>query len=184
MSRRGDPGRYLIAARPPRSVVRSLLDAIDVMDLPAHERVAEDRVRLVIQHAKRSPKGGDEALIESVQRAASGLAPFDATPVLLISAPADEPARSVEAVLEAPATLYELKRRLAQRLARRPRRDPADRFTPRMTLARFNGPKEIEPIEKPVVADSFAVDRLEILRVVQTPGGAQEKRLGEIILDA
>lgn len=134
--------RLFVAAYPPLALARNWLDLLPGLDLPAHRQTPPEQVHLTLQFIGDTAPADLPRVLESVQRSTSGIPPFRLAPLRLISLPHGAPARLIAIETDAPAPLMELHRRLAQRLARRARRNPEtpDRFTPHLTLCRFAPP--------------------------------------------
>ena len=113
-----------------------------------------------------------EATGESIRRASAGLGPFQLGPLRLITLPPRGGARLVAAETDAPATLLEIQRRLASRLARAPHRD-GGRFRPHLTLCRFRTPSRVAPLAEPLPVPAFGVDRIVLMRSTLTPPRAR-----------
>jgi len=87
---------------------------------------------------------------ESVERSCSGLSPFSLTVLRLATIPTPQdggPPRLVAAVTDAPPTLLEIQRRLAQRLTKPKRNGRRSRFLPHLTLARYRHGETSEAID-------------------------------------
>jgi len=154
--------RLAITAHPPGAQARALAQQTGVMDLPPAIPTPPDRLRLVIQHIGEATPDEAAGILESLRRACRGLEPFRLRPLRIVSTPRNAPARRVAVELDSPPALLELKRRLARRLASSPRRDPADRFIPKIPLLRFETPATGLDIDETIVAPGFRVDRITL----------------------
>lgn len=154
--------RLAIVVHPPASLARHFATRTSALDLPATLTTPADRLRVVVQHIGEATPDEAAAMMPTIRRAAKGLGPFWLRPLRLVSMPRNEPTRRIVVELETPPTLLELKRRLAQRLARSPRRDPADRFIPHITLVRLEAPDASIDIDESLDAPAFPVERLAI----------------------
>jgi len=150
--------RLAVVIHPPGSLARALAMRTSALDLPPTLATPPDRLRLVVQHIGEATPDEAAALMPTIRRAARGLAPFWLRPLRLVSMPRNEPTRRIVVELDTPPTLLELKRRLAQRLARSPRRDPADRFVPHITLLRLESPTPDLDIDETIDLPGFPVD--------------------------
>jgi 2'-5' RNA ligase len=133
--------RLFVAAYPPANVAKELAREASSLcarlNLPDSRETPNDQIHLTLQFVGETPVANLEGVRESVRRAASGLSPFDLWPLRIISLPMSDRPRLIAAETDAPPTLLELHRRLAQRLARTAREKAGDRFTPHLTLRRF-----------------------------------------------
>lgn len=181
--------RLFVALYPPISCALEMLQCLDSLapsgqPVPPHRATPPDQIHLTIQFiGERTPKELDDA-IESVARSASGLGPFRLTPRRLCVLPENGPARLIAIETDAPPQLIEIQRRLAHRLARRPRSDPADRFTPHLTLARLR-PESAEFRLDAQVGNSvtpFDVLDVALMRSVVRPGGAEHREVFRVAL--
>ena len=90
--------------------------------------------------------------------------------------PESGPARLVALELDGPPQLLELKRRLAQRLSRDPRRDSADQFRPHITLLRF-GVEGVARLVRPVSLPAFEVGEIVLFRSVLKSSGVEHSEV-------
>lgn len=165
--------RLFVAAYPPVEVARAMLRTLERLSLPRHRVVPADHVHLTLQFVGDVPARDLESVQESVERSASGLGSFLLTPRRLVSLPLRGRARLIAAETDSPATLLELQRRLAHRLARKSRADPGDRFLPHITLCRFSNDAAGESVDQVIDAPSFRVDSIRLMRSVLRPDGAE-----------
>lgn len=166
--------RLFVGLYPPREIAEELIASLHRLDLPAHRLTPPEQVHLTLQFIGDTPSRQLDATIESVRRATGGLKGFSLTPLRLITLPNRNraPARLVAAETSAPATLLELQRRLASRLARNVRKRPGDRFLAHITLCRFRSPKRMPPLEHDLDLPGFAVDQVRLMRSELKPTGA------------
>lgn len=157
--------RLAVVVHPPASLARRLATRTSALDLPATLTTPAERLRVVVQHIGEATPDEAAAVMATIRRAARGLGPFWLRPLRLVSTPRGGAARRLVVELDTPPTLLELKRRLAQRLARSPRRDPADRFIPHITLLRFESPDPALDIDESLDEPAFPVERLTIEEV-------------------
>lgn len=149
-----------------------MLAALDELDLPAHRRTPPEQVHLTLQFIGDVLRKNLDATIESIDRASSGLKTFELSTLSLIRLPERGPARLIATETDYPATLRELQRRLAARLAGKPRPRAGDRFRPHLTLCRFRAPSKVSPLEPALDRESFVVARIVLMRSELLPTGA------------
>ena len=174
--------RLFVAVYPPPDVAIALLETLAKLDLPPHRVVPPEQVHLTLQFIGDTPPGKLDEIGETVQRAAGGLGVFEMRFVGLMTLPQGRRARLMSAEADRPAPLIELHRRLATRLAQRPRRDAADRFRPHFTLCRFRAPQRIDRIERSANIDPFTVREVVLLRSTLRPQGAEHHALSTFLL--
>ncbi len=141
-----------------------MLAALAELDLPAHRRTPPEQVHLTLQFIGDVLRKNLDMTIESIERASSGLKTFELSIRSLIRLPERGPARLIATETDYPATLRELQRRLAARLAGSPRPRAGDRFRPHLTLCRFRIPSKVSPIETVLDRESFVVARIILMR--------------------
>lgn len=174
--------RLFVAIYPPPDTATALLEALGELDLPAHRPTPVGQVHMTLQFIGDTPVKEMERTIESVERSSSGLGPFDLTIHSLISLPERGRKRLVAAEADRPATLMEMQRRLATRLARKPRRRPGDRFRPHFTLCRFRKPAKMEPLEFALEKIMFPVRRVALMRSELHSEGAKHALVAAVDL--
>ncbi len=174
--------RLFVAAYPPPEVVRGMLAALKRLELPPHRLVPPEQVHLTLQFIGDTAPGRLDTVHESVERATGGLRAFDLTPRRLVRLPERGRARLVAVETDAPATLLELQRRLATRLARRTRHNPADRFRPHLTLCRFRQPSPLHEVDVAVDVEGFTVDRILLMKSTLHSTGAQHVEVAQFVL--
>jgi 2'-5' RNA ligase len=164
-----------VAAYPPPEVAKALLDQLAALS-PRDIRLSPpEQVHLTLQFIGDTDVRDLPGVRESVERAAAGLAAASVEVVGLISLPERGRARLVAAELEAHATLLELHRRLALRLARNARERSAERFLPHMTLGRFAAGSG-ERIEAAVAEPRrFVVPEVVLVQSILKPRGAEHR---------
>ena len=165
--------RLFVGVYPPPEVAREMIAALNRLDLPDRRTTPLEQVHLTLQFVGDTPAADLERVIESVERAASGLTQPALTPEALITLPERGPKRLIAVRTDADATLLELQRRLASRLAHNPRVRPGDRFLPHLTVCRFRSPTRMDPIEQPLDLSSFSVEQVRLMRSTLNPAGAQ-----------
>lgn len=157
-----------------------MLRALRKLDLPPAARAREtalDQVHMTVQFIGDTDERELPEVVESVERAASGLPAFDLKPVRLATLPERGPVRLVAAFTDGPPQLLELQRRLVSRLARQPRGKRGDRFNPHLTLCRFGGSGTAPRIDRPLELPSFRVDHVLLMRSVLKATGAEHSEV-------
>jgi 2'-5' RNA ligase len=146
--------------------------------------VPAEQVHLTLQFIGDTPAAEMDATIESVRRAAAGLSGFTLALESLIRLPERGPARLIAAQTNAPATLMELQKRLAHRLAHQPRARAGDKYRPHITLCRFASPEKrcCVDADAPEIRGSFAVDRIALMRSVLSHEGAMHREVEAVEL--
>lgn len=166
--------RLFVAAYPPAPLAERLVERTRGLALPPGRLTAPEQVHLTLQFIGETDARQVEEVGESVQRSAAGIAPFPLTLGPIVALPKPSAPRLVAVTTDAPPPLREIVRRLAHRLARKPRKDAADRFTPHLTLERFTGsPGRVELPRDALLDEAFAVDEIRLMRSVLLPTGAR-----------
>ena len=173
MSRPRSNLRLFVAIYPPLEMSAELARSLQQHELPEHRLVPPEQVHMTLHFIGDVPTKQLEATIESVQRATSGISAFDLTVYRLITFPHRGPARLVAAEMDRPPELLEIHRRLVTRLARSPRRNPADRFRPHLTLCRFKKPVMGVQLHSPLDVEPFRVQQVVLMKSTLRPDGAQ-----------
>ncbi len=173
MSRPRSNLRLFVAIYPPSDLSGRLLGSLQAHDLPEHRSVPADQVHMTLHFIGDVPAKQLDATIESVQRATSGISVFDLTVRRLITLGQRGSARLVAAETDRPPQLLEIHRRLVTRLARSPRRNPADRFRPHLTLCRFKKPVMGVQLHSPLDVEPFRVQQVVLMKSTLRPDGAQ-----------
>ncbi|MCC7387563.1 MAG: RNA 2',3'-cyclic phosphodiesterase [Phycisphaerales bacterium] len=171
--------RLFVAAYPAREVVASLQESRRAVATVGVREVPPGQVHLTLQFIGPVDPKHLERVEESVGAACRGVGAFELRPHRLISLPARGPVRVIAAETDAPAQVIELHRRLAQRLARSTRPDPADRFLAHVTLARAQAGASVARVDAPVGSGPFRVDRVVLVRSVLHTDGAEHRAVGE-----
>ncbi len=177
--------RLFVAVYPSEESAREMLRALGRLDLPpvARYRAAKaEQLHMTVQFIGDTDKPALPEVQESVERSAAGLPPFTLTPQKMITLPERGPPRLVAAVTDAPASLLELQRRLAQRLARSARPKTGDRFLPHLTVCRFTGATRAPRIDAPLRAAAFEVSAVILMRSVLKPQGAEHSEVARVPL--
>ena len=166
--------RLFVGVYPPQVIAERLVGHLHRLKLPPHRFTPLPQVHMTLQFIGDTPVAELEETIESVERSTGGLSGFELTPLKLMTMPPKDgaPQRLVAAETDAPATLLELQRRLAIRLAGNVRRRPGDRFLPHITLCRFRSPTRMPRLDEPIELPSFAVNEIRLMRSTLKPAGA------------
>ncbi len=181
---RGEPPpplRLFVAVYPPLALARRWVEAAALLDLPESRPTPEAQVHLTLQFIGPVERRDLSRVRESVERAASGLASFVLTPGGLDLFPDRARPRLIALRTDAPPALLELKRRLATRLARGSREDPADAYEPHLTLRRFSGNLCADAWarwEAREISDSsFLVEHVCLMSSVLHAGGSKHREV-------
>ncbi len=175
--------RLFVGIYPPVEVVLRLIERCERLNLPAHRLVPAEQVHLTVQFVGNCPVSALEHLVESVQRATAGLAPFELILHSLITLPERGLARLAAAEADAPAPLLELKQRLATRLAMPGSRERRP-FRPHLTILRFRTPVRVR-IEESLVAERLVVpvERVLVMKSDLGPKGATHREVSSAALE-
>jgi 2'-5' RNA ligase len=175
--------RMFVAVYPPIELVREMVGWLKRLDLPPYRLTPAEQVHLTMQFIGDVPVAELEATIESVRCAAAGLETTRLEPERLISLPKRGPKRLVALRTDAPPTILEMQRRLAQRLARNVRRRPGDQFLPHLTLCRFRSPTSAGRVDEPVALDAFDVAEVILMKSTLHPDGARHQEVERVKLE-
>lgn len=181
--------RLFLAAYPSANVASQWLDALDKAQLPPCRITPLEQIHLTLLFIGDTPARQLETVSESIERACSGIGPFHLTPQNFIALPdekPDEPARLIAIECDAPPLLLELQRRLAARLAGKPRTKQGKPFRPHFTLCRFRPPVVLEQglSNIPLAKQPIAVNTIHLMRSTLKPTGAQHDQVGMFELKA
>lgn len=174
--------RLFVAIYPPAADARAMLRALHHLRLPSHRQTPVEQLHLTLQFIGEVERRDLPAIIESVERSASGLEVFSLRPERLITLPERGRPRLVAARTDAPPTLLELQRRLATRLARHPRERAGSRFTPHFTLCRFTHSANPCPIDEALTLPSFRIEQVHLVKSVLMPEGAEHSPVHQVEL--
>ena len=169
--------RLFVAIYPPVDISRQLLDSLQSHDLPEHRTVPAEQLHMTLHFIGDTPAKQLDATIESVQRATAGISAFDLTVQRLITLGHRRSARLVAAETDRPPELLEIQRRLVTRLARSPRRNPADRFRPHLTLCRFKKPTKGIALDSSLDTEPFRVQQVVLMKSTLRSDGAQHHEI-------
>lgn len=172
--------RLFIAAYPPPDAATSLLMAVESLAVPSCKPVPIDQVHMTLLFLGDTDERRLDDVIESMNRAASGLPAIELEIVGLMALPERGRARLIAAEAAAPSTLLELQKRLAQRLVRtRPKRDRE--FLPHVSLARFPGSGVVLEHRTwsfpPTACARFVVDHIRLVASVLRTSGAEHREI-------
>lgn len=170
------PMRLFVALYPPEDARRAALRALQKLDPPPdarHRACPLEQVHMTVHFIGDTAERELDRTLESVQRSAAGLAPFDLAPLRLVTLPERGRPRLIALETDAPPTLLEIQRRLVQRLARSPRARTGDRFRPHLTLCRFTASANPRPVDAPVSLPAFRISELVLMRSILRPTGAE-----------
>lgn len=177
--------RLFVAIYPPPERATEMLEAVRQVaaraGTPAWRETPASQVHMTLQFIgdRREDELGET--IESLRRSASGIGPMSITPVRLATLPERPPTRLIAVETDAPAPLLELQRRLAARLARRPRPRPGDRFRPHFTVCRFRGESRLV-VDEPLRLAAFEVRDIVLSASVLKPEGAEHRAVETVAL--
>jgi 2'-5' RNA ligase len=169
--------RLFVAAYPPPAIIDELFAALSKLGAPEHRLTAPEQVHMTLQFIGEVPARELPGIEESVLRSAAGLPPFTLKPRRLVTLPERGRPRLIAVETDAPPSLMELQRRLASRLARRPRGRAEERFRPHLTLCRFGPGVNASPVDHPVVASGFRVEHVLLMSSVLLPDRAEHREV-------
>ncbi len=182
MTARPRPLRLFVAAYPPSEVVEALQAARRGLFDGGLRIVPAGQIHLTLHFIGPIDPNDLDRTIESVELACNGIAPFELQPLRLATLPPRGHPRVLVAETTCPPALTELHRRLAHRLTRQPRRDPADRFLPHLTLARHPPGRPSQRANESVEMTPFAIRTIALMRSVLHPEGAEHRQLAGVEL--
>jgi 2'-5' RNA ligase len=169
---------------PPAETVRAMLRALASLHAPPHRPTPPEQVHLTLLFIGDTDPQDVPDVIESVERSAAGLGAFELRPLRLVTMPRRGAPRLIAATTDAPATMLEVQRRLATRLARNPRDRHPGRFEPHLTLCRFAPGARPAPMETAVELPVFLVEQIVLVRSELHPGGARHAPVHAVGLGA
>lgn len=147
--------RLFVALAPPAEVAKEFLRALEALGLtlPPHRLIPHGDQHLTLAFIGETRQKELRHVIESVDRACAGFAPFILNPEALITIPTPDdggPPRLIAARTTAPSALIEIQRRLAMRLTKPKRNGHRARFLPHVTVARYAHGKTSDPVDLPI----------------------------------
>jgi len=208
--------RLFLAIYPPESIVQILMEKLRSLDgLPPYRETIPQQVHLTLHFMGNVHPRDIDQVIESIDRAKKGIYQFRMEVERLIAYPRQKhgihqssphphpptartrrPAlpRLLVAEMDRPKYLLELHHRLVQRLAKHPRPESNDRYSPHLTLCRFRPFRLSEyPIADHVWVHggvdldrgngdaplSFTVDRFSLMKSTLNRRGATHERIAD-----
>lgn len=172
--------RLFVAIYPPPEVVGRLLASLDGLGLAEHKVVAPVQVHMTLHFIGEVRANHLDEIAESVERSAAGIERFELSPLMLVTLPETGSPRLVAAMTDAPAGLVEIHRRLVHRLARHARVRSKDRFTPHLTLCRFEHGARAQRVSRALEGPDplgFVVERVSLMRSVLRAAGAEHREV-------
>lgn len=166
------PLRLFIAAYPPPEVAAGLVSAAESLSVPSLKPSPIDRVHITLLFIGDTDERQVPEVVESMTRAASGVAEARATIARLIGLPERGHCRLIAAEASVSRELLEVQRRLARRLARaRAKREGV--FLPHLTLGRFPGTGvALERREWAAPNLEFVIREIRLMASTLAPRGA------------
>ncbi len=176
--------RLFVACHPPADAAAAMLAHAAALPLPEGRWTPPAQVHLTLHFIGDVAERDLDAVIESVERSASGIPACRLDTDRLISLPERGPARLLAAAPsgDTPASLFEIRRRLVRRLAKSPRNDDDQHFTPHLTLLRFAAPTPTPRVDTPMPPIPWRVGRVSLMRSVLRPGGASHAEIAGFAL--
>jgi len=174
--------RLFVAAYPPAEWIECWRERLSALTLPPHRLTPPEQIHLTLHFLGDTPEAELETVVESVSRSCAGLAAAELRALRFLTLPTRGPARLVAVETDAPPSLLELQRRLAQRLARRPHARPGNRYLPHLTLCRFRTPGRVKLAEEALAplldassraAAPFPLREVKLVRSVLGSAGAR-----------
>ncbi len=172
--------RLFLALYPPAAVARELLEQLARLELPQHRPTPLDQVHMTVLFLGDVDERDLTATVESAERAAASVAPFELKVNALEALPEQGLARLIAAATDAPRELVELRRRLVSRLAAQ-RAKPGP-LHPHLTLCRFPSPTRLDFEPVPLAGPAFRVDALSLQKSVLHTAGAEHRQIARIAL--
>ncbi len=172
--------RLFLALYPPAAVACELLEQLSRVELPPHRSTPLDQVHMTVLFLGEVDERDLAATVESAERAAASVAPFELTVNALEALPEQGLARLIAAATDAPRELVELRRRLVSRLAAE-RAKPGP-LHPHLTLCRFPSPRRLKFQREQLAGPAFRVDALSLQKSVLHTAGAEHRQVAHIPL--
>lgn len=183
---RDDRVRLFIGVYPPPEAVGAMLASVEALtgdaslDLPEFRTTPAEQVHLTVHFIGPVRTGEVDGIAESLERAASGITPFELAPTKLIALPPRDPRLlAVETML--PAELAELQRRLVTRLASK---SSGRAYMPHITVCRFKGRGPRGFAARALEIPGFSVTEVSLMRSVLRPEGAEHRLVARVGLGA
>lgn len=182
---RDDRVRLFIGVYPPPEAVGAMLASVDELardaglNLPGFRVTPPEQVHLTVHFIGPAWVGEVDDIAESVERATSGIWPFELAPTKLIALPPRDPRLlAVETTL--PAQLSELQQRLVRRLASKP---SGRAYLPHITVCRFKVNRPRGFAGRALQIPAFPVTEVCLMRSVLRPEGAEHRVVERVALD-
>lgn len=172
--------RLFVAAYPPEGLSRALLERARSPELMDARWTPPSQVHLTLQFIGDTEERDLPRVMESVDRACSGMPAFTLTFDRFRSFPMGGEPKLIAATTDAPPLLLELHKRLAMRLARRESKRHDGRFEPHVTLCRFV--RSTERVNTPAEPLRWTVDAVILMASVLHPSGAEHRELTRVSL--
>jgi len=170
--------RLFCALHPQEAQSKEILSRLDsIGPLPEHRVTPIDQLHMTVVFIGEVERSQVAPIEESVQRAASAIAPFSWSPDRIDYLPLRGPARTVAAIGPCCKALEELHQRLAQRLVRGKK---GRSFLPHMTLARFKTPRPMIRIDESYHGPLLQFETVQLVRSRLLPTGAEHQVLLEV----
>lgn len=144
--------------------------------------VSAEQVHLTLQFIGERSERELASTIESLERACAGLTDLSVELNQLVPWPPQRRTMVVATGVASPGVI-ELHRRLALRLARESRRNPADRFEPHLTLRRLRPGHSLEPFHVAFGPAPMPIREVRLVRSVLRPGGAVHEAIRVVSID-
>lgn len=170
--------RLFVALVPDAPAATLLHDAAAAMAarLPPHRLIPSEQLHMTLAFIGDTRAKEVREVKESVDRSCAGLEPFTLTALRIATIPTPEdggPPRLIAAVTDAPPTLLEIQRRLAQRLTKPKKNGRRSRFLPHLTLARYRHGETSDAIDQQLETPiAWRVSRCMLFSSVLTAGGS------------
>lgn len=172
--------RLFVAAHPPIEAVTAYLRALDAVDWPEHRPTPPGQVHLTLHFVGPVDARAVDEIADSVAHACAGVGAFELTPARLITLPERGVPRLAALECEPCPAASELHARLVRRLARSPKDRPGRDYRPHLTLCRFARGERPPRVDRPAEGlPAFRVGRVELVRSVLRPEGAEHRAVGE-----
>jgi 2'-5' RNA ligase len=180
--------RLFVAVYPPAPVAEQLARVAAAVPLAGSNPVPQGQIHLTLQFIGDTPSREVERVMESVDRAAAGIGPFELATHSLVCLPTSGSVRVIAAETSRPGPLLELHKRLALRLAKPATKkragDDAEGFLPHVTLRRFASAGAERSGPWPMEEARFSVERLVLVRSTLSAHGAAHHEVGAVTLRA
>jgi len=167
------PLRLFVAAYPPADIAAGLLASTTALNIPNAKLVSPEQLHLTLHFIGDTDARQLPDVHESIARSVSGLTPACLRITHLETMPPRRP-HLIAAILSPHATLSELHRRLAHRLARN-LNEKGRPYLPHMTTARFRNEQQPEITHPLEPAPEFDLTEVLLMRSVLHSSGAEHR---------